>query len=188
MEIEEAKKELGIEFSFFFEEIINPVIQVLNLDKNAKILDIDTGEGKMAISLALNGYKVLTGEPESDESEYAKQDWLNSAKKVRVNNLITFKEFNAEKMPFEDNSFDAIFLMGAFHHIDDKTSAFNECVRIMSKNGVLCIFEPNHRGLKIIKKRHPTHPDGVDPREYAGELSVEIKKSALFNIYIMRNR
>ena len=37
----------------------------------------------MAITLALNGSSVLTGEPEFDESEYAKQDWLNNAKKVK---------------------------------------------------------------------------------------------------------
>ncbi|MFX1237770.1 MAG: hypothetical protein ACFFAS_05585 [Promethearchaeota archaeon] len=38
----------------------------------------------MAITLALNGYNVLTGEPESDHSEYAKQDWLKSAQIIDV--------------------------------------------------------------------------------------------------------
>jgi len=40
-------------------DFINPVIQKLNLDKNAKILDVGTGQGRMAIILALNNYIVI---------------------------------------------------------------------------------------------------------------------------------
>lgn len=36
------------------------------LDMDSKILDVGTGFGIMAIILALNGYDVLTGEPEED--------------------------------------------------------------------------------------------------------------------------
>ena len=64
----------------------------------------------MAINLALKNYQVITGEPESDESEYAKQDWLESARKIKVDHLITYTPFNAEDMPFEDESFNVIFI------------------------------------------------------------------------------
>ena len=113
MEFNEVKKRLGSEFEFIFKNTI-PILEYLALDKNAKILDVGTGEGRMAITLALNGYKVLTGELESDESEYAKQNWLETAKKAEVEHLITYKPFNAENMPFESESFDAIFLSGSF--------------------------------------------------------------------------
>ena len=36
---------------------------------------VGTGKGNVAVSLALHGYRVLTGEPEEDDSEYAKQEW-----------------------------------------------------------------------------------------------------------------
>jgi len=188
MDISEVKELLGGEFSFIFDNI-NPILKELELGKNAKILDVGTGEGRMAIILALNDYKVLTGEPESDESEYAKKNWLKSAKKAEVDHLITYTPFDAEKMPFEGDSFDAIFISGALHHIGDRQATFNESVRVIKKNGLICIFEPNTRAVGTIRsKKFPGHPDAVDPREYNRDLQlpVEIKKTSFYDAYIFQ--
>ena len=185
MEIDQAKKILGREFNFHY-DFLTPIIKKLELNKDAKILDVGTGEGKMAIILALNNYNVLTGEPEMDNSEYAKQDWLEKAKLVSVDHLIMFKSFSAEKIPFEDKSFDAIFILGTFHHINDRISAFKEFNRIIKSNGKICIIEPTQRGIKFVRKRFPTHPDAVDPRDYTEgySLNVEIKRGSLFDAFI----
>ncbi len=187
MDIKEAKVILGNEISFIF-DFIDPIIKSLKLEKNAKILDVGTGQGRMAILLALNNYHVLTGEPQGDETEYAKRNWLDNAKKVNVDNLITFVHFNAESMSFENEKFDAIFLYGAFHHINDKTSAFKEFIRTTKLKGVICIIEPNSKGIDSMRKRFPSHPDAVDPRDFAipYELSVEIKKIPLFDAFIFK--
>ncbi len=188
MDISEVKELLGGEFSFIFDNT-NPVVQELELDPNAKILDVGTGEGRMVITLALNGFKVLTGELENDESEYAKRDWLESAKKAEVDHLITYSPFNAEKMPFEDEYFDAIFISGALHHIEDEQAAFNESVRVLKSNGIICIFEPNPRSLAFIREnKFPDHPDASDPRNYNKEsqLSVKIKKTSFYDAYIFQ--
>ncbi len=190
MEIEELRYVLGSDVVFIFNEI-NPILQDLGLEKNAKILDIGTGKGWMAINLALNNYKVITGEPESDQSEYAKQDWIESAKKAKVNHMITYIPFNAEDMPFEDASFDAIFILGALHHINDKETALKECYRVLKINGIVCIFEPNKDAIKTIRKgRYPTHPDSVDPRKYSRELHFlsELVKRPFYDTYIFRKQ
>jgi ubiquinone/menaquinone biosynthesis C-methylase UbiE len=189
MDIKEAKKILGNEVSFMF-DFINPIIQSLNLDKNAKILDIGTGQGRMAILLALNNYKVITGEPEGDDSEYAKRDWLANAKKVNVDHLIKFIHFDANDMSFEDGTFDAIFLQGSFHHIDDQATAFKEFLRITKSNGVICILEPTLKGIDLMRKRFPSHPDAVDPRTftYNYNLSIKVTNGSFFDAFVFKKR
>lgn len=188
MNIEKIKRLLGNEFVFVFNET-NPVIQGLNLDKDAKILDIGTGKANMAITLALNDFSIITGEPEDDESKYAKQDWLKSAKKAQVDHLIKFTPFNAEKMPFEDSYFDSIFIQGAIHHFGDKKATLEECERVLKKNGSICIFEPNREmSLWIRESGDKNHPDSVDPRDYAQELSlsVELIKRRNYDAFILK--
>lgn len=181
---------LGNEFAFIFNDI-NPVVQDLELEKTAKILDIGTGMGWMAITLALNNYEVITGEPENDESEYAKQDWLESAKKAKVDHMITYIPFIAEDMPFEDATFDAIFILGSLHHIGDKEATLKESVRVLKLNGIICIFEPNINLMKIIREnKFSSHPDAVDPRNYTQELHLSVKliECPFYNTYILRKQ
>jgi ubiquinone/menaquinone biosynthesis C-methylase UbiE len=186
MDIDEVKERLGTEFVYIFKNTA-PILQDLKLDIDAKILDVGTGQGRMTITLALNGYKVLTGELESDESKYAKQNWLENAKKAEVDHLITYQPFNAEKMPFESESFDVIFISGSLHHINDRQAAFNESVRVLKTNGKICIFEPKSQSIAYIRaNKFPDHPDAEDPRIYNKKLQlpVEIKETSFHDVYI----
>ncbi|TFG00064.1 MAG: class I SAM-dependent methyltransferase [Promethearchaeota archaeon] len=187
MKIEEAKRLLKGQFEYMADSI-NHVLIELELKLDAKILDIGTGKGKMAIILALNGYTVTTGEPAEDHSEYAKKDWKSDAEKVGVDHLITFKPLSAQELPFEDESFDAIFMYGAFHHFNDKEASLKECLRVTRPNGIVCIIEPNNKVIETIQKRFPSHPDGDDPRNYLNDskVKVEVKNNSKVDTYILK--
>ena len=105
--------------------------------------------------------------------------------------MITYKPFNAEDMPFEDDSFDAIFILGSLHHIDDKEATLKECVRILRLNGIICIFEPNINLMKIIREnKFPSHPDPVDPRNYTRKLPLllDLIERPYYTAYILRKQ
>ncbi len=191
MDIEEAKEILGERYAFSVEDT-QKVIQALKLPKNARILDVGTGLGSLAITLALNGYRVLTGEPKDDETIYAHQDWRGSAEKVMVDHLIEFEPFNAENLPYEDASFDAVFSLGSFHHIEEsaRTKVLREFVRKVKPNGIICIWEPNKKAVDMIRQRDKTHPDAADPIPYTEGLGLTSRKieGRNFDAFIFQKR
>ncbi len=181
MDFSKAKGILGDEFGRDA-DFLSSVVSKLKLVKNSKVLDVGTGRGHMAILLALHGYQVITGEPEGVNWG----DWNTPAKKVNVEDMITFTPFNAEKMPFESTSFDAIFLYATFHHISNKMLALSEFLRVMKPKGTLIIIELTDEGVEVVRKRWRGHPDAVDPRAYTKDLAFEVKviESKYLNAYI----
>jgi len=159
------------------------ILTSLHIPHESKILDIGTGRGNMAIFLALLGHEVVTGEPEGDKWA----DWQSLAQKAGVMEKITFHPFRAEALPFESHSFSHIFLLGAFHHISQKTQALAEMLRVLTPDGVCIIFEYTPAGIELIRKRFPGHPSAEDPRDFVADLPFthRVVESETLNAYIL---
>jgi len=87
---------------------------------------------------------------------------------------------DASKLPFPDESFDAITMVETFEHIylDDRPAALAECRRVLRPGGVLVLSTPNHASIverfkrftgrhRWLRRRLPTmcYPEEGTPRE-----------------------
>jgi len=106
--------------------------------------------------------------------------------------LIQFKAFDAKDMPFEHNTFDAIFFMGSFHHIDKayRVNVLQECIRISKSDAIICFLEPNQKGIQRIREKYPSHSDAADPYEYVQGLNLASQKTegAFFDAFIFQKQ
>ncbi len=102
------------------ERVIN-----LCLEENIKsVLDIGTGSALFAEGFNKAGIKVAGIDTNPEMIKTAMQ-YVPSGK---------FKEAPAEKIPFEDNTFDLTFFGVVFHEVDDYSRALKEAFRV-SKAG-----------------------------------------------------
>ena len=162
----------------------------LQLPTGAAILDVGTGKGNFAIFLASQGYQVLTGEPSTDTSRYAGQEWAAAAEKVGLRDRIRFEHFEASKMPFASESFDAVFFFGVLHHIDEavRYDVLRESLRVAKKNGAVVFFEPRKAMLERVWVDDPYHPLAANPSAYLPDETVGEQRleGTFMDIFIYR--
>jgi len=163
-------------------------LRELGLPAGAAVLDVGTGAGNFAIYLALEGYRVLTGEPATDATRYARQDWASNAQKVGVRDRIRFEAFDAGEMPFASGSFDAVFFFGVLHHIDEhiRADVVREALRVAKAGGAVVFFEPRKEMLERLWLDDPGHPQAANPSAYLSDRNVRERRieGAFMDIFI----
>jgi ubiquinone/menaquinone biosynthesis C-methylase UbiE len=98
---------------------------VFNL-KNKKILDLGSGRGDFLIDLAKNNYNI-TG----------------LANNLKINVI----QSEAEKLPFENNSFDFINCSEVTEHVENPEKLLSESYRVLKRGGQMYISFHNRYGI-----------------------------------------
>jgi demethylmenaquinone methyltransferase/2-methoxy-6-polyprenyl-1,4-benzoquinol methylase len=108
-------------------------------DGPARVLDLATGTGDLAIEIArtFGGAKVVGVDPSARMLEVAKQ----KIERAGLDDRIELAEGEAEHVPFEDGSFDAITMAFGIRNVADRPRALREMARVLAPGGKVVILE-----------------------------------------------
>jgi len=142
-------------------EVIDNVVRFA--EKNAKILDLGCGTGIATRQLAQNDFEIFACD--SDEK------MIDEANEYPREN-IHYYTADANRLPFNDESFDLVTAFGAFHWFCDEES-IAEIRRVMKNDSMFCVVNKNDIGnfkkdfsniiYKIINKKVSSIKDAYDP-------------------------
>jgi demethylmenaquinone methyltransferase / 2-methoxy-6-polyprenyl-1,4-benzoquinol methylase len=126
------------------------VVRKLRLNSDLPILDCCTGTGDLALMIA----KKINGRVEVVGSDFC-PEMLQVARRKHQNRLgqlpVRFIEADAQKLPFEDNSFQAVTVAFGLRNVQDTDQGLRELVRVCAAGGQVAVLEfskPTVLGLK----------------------------------------
>ncbi|MDO5654774.1 MAG: bifunctional demethylmenaquinone methyltransferase/2-methoxy-6-polyprenyl-1,4-benzoquinol methylase UbiE [Flavobacteriaceae bacterium] len=117
----------------------NQAVKLISEQQPSKILDVATGTGDLAIALAqkipnaqITGFDLSAG-----MLEYGRE----KIKAKNLNHQIQMIQGDAENMPFEDNSFDAITVAFGVRNFENLEKGLKEIHRVLKPGGTFLILE-----------------------------------------------
>jgi ubiquinone/menaquinone biosynthesis C-methylase UbiE len=111
-----------------------------------KILDIGTGSGSFVSVLeeVFPDTEIIGVDPSLDSLKVASQTFPD----------VQFKKMVAEKLDFEDNSFDVVSMSMALHHLPEIGKSFLEMQRVVKPGGWIIINELFNDNLNKAQEVH----------------------------------
>ena len=113
---------------------IKELTNTIDLSKGNAVLDVACGNGTLLRELSKKEEIQANG---IDISEN-----MIHAAKMRYPNM-NFEVMPCYPLEWKDVSIDIITICCAFHHCDNPQGFVNECKRVLKKNGIVYIAEPN---------------------------------------------
>ena len=114
---------------------IHHIIKKLNIRPNQKVLDIGSGWGTLALSIAKETQASVTGITLSENQfEYSK----NKAKEMNLSNKVDFKLIDYRQL---NEKFDRVVSVGMFEHVGRKfyRTYFNKVFKLLNERGIALI-------------------------------------------------
>jgi len=116
----------------------NKVVDIVAKSKPETILDIATGTGDLAISLAKTDAKKIVGLDISDGMLEVGRQKINTK---NLDGKISMVLGDSEDLPFENNSFDAITVAFGVRNFETLETGLAEIYRVLKPEGVFVILE-----------------------------------------------
>ena len=114
------------------------VVKIIGNTNPTSILDIATGTGDLAINLTETKAEKIIG---LDISDGMLQVGREKIEKLNLTNTIEMVLGDSEKIPFEDNSFDAITVAFGVRNFEDLEKGLSEIYRVLKTGGTFVVLE-----------------------------------------------
>jgi SAM-dependent methyltransferase len=129
---------------------LSRIIALGKISKGSRVLDVGCGTGIYTIPLAIRTRALVVGLDSS-------RDMIEQAKKKEDSQRVDWRIGDAEELPFENASFDCVFMTMVLHQIASKRKAVDETHRVLKENGRLVIMTKSHGQLRraVINRYFP---------------------------------
>lgn len=114
------------------------VVRLIGRDNPARILDIATGTGDLAIALAKIPGSKITG---LDLSAGMLKVGIDKIKRRNLGDRINMIQGDSENLPFEDDSFNAITVGFGVRNFENLEQGMREIHRVLKPGGQLAVLE-----------------------------------------------
>jgi 2-polyprenyl-3-methyl-5-hydroxy-6-metoxy-1,4-benzoquinol methylase len=128
--------------------------------RDKDVLEVACGAGQGVGSLASAARSIEAGDYSGPILEIARRHY---------GSRFSFRQFDAQQIPFADQSFDVVVIFEALYYIPDAQRFFAECKRVLRPGGVLLIASANKDLYDFNPSPHSFRYFGV--RELSEELS-----------------
>ncbi len=117
------------------------LVRLLGRRKPSTVLDVATGTGDLAIAIAaLKAQKIAGIDISGKMLEIGRQKLIEKG----LNHIITLQQADAEKIPFSDNSFDAVTVAFGVRNYENLLQGLAEMRRVLRPGGIMLILEFSH--------------------------------------------
>lgn len=149
------------------------VIAIINAIHPKKILDVATGTGDLAIlaSQKTNANQIIGVDISAGMLEVGKE----KIKQLKLENKIQLQLGDSEKLPFEDQYFDAITVAFGVRNFENLDKGLSEIYRVLKPGGIFVVLETSVPTLPIIKQGYLFHSNVLLP--FFGKLFTKDQKA-----------
>ena len=121
-----------------------------SLPISGEILEIGTGKGHFALALAKRGFNFTSIDISKEEQEIA----MLNLRYFGLEKKVVLKIEDATHLNFSDQSFNTIFSINVFHHLEKPQAVLDEIIRLLRNGGKAILSDFNDKGLEIINACH----------------------------------
>ncbi|HET8865133.1 MAG TPA: class I SAM-dependent methyltransferase [Gracilimonas sp.] len=119
------------------------LLNIFECEKGHRILDVSAGTGLFAKHLNESGAmfsEIVLNDVSGKMLNIARKRFEDQA-------AISFTEDSSERLSFQDNSFDSVISLNAFHNYKDQEGTLSEIHRVLKPGGRFYLLDWNRKGF-----------------------------------------